>query len=466
MTIDIATLRPKLEAALGAQLQLGALLGQGGFAAVFRAHDPFLERDVAIKVLDPSLAVDAAREEQFLHEARTIAAAEHPHIVPLYAAESTGGLLYLVMRLLPGQSLKDRIAEGKLPAAEAARIALECARALAAAHAVGVVHRDIKPANILLDANGNATVTDFGIALVTSRPGGPGVARELLGATTGTPTYMSPEQSLGEPVDGRSDVYALGVVLYEMLTGICPFSGRNATEVIAQHISAPIPKVSEREPQTPVALARLVERMLAKDPAQRPAAVELVKALTEASTPDGLLTPSQVRRRRWKRRGLYFAIAAVSAGIVVFIGVRIALAVLSFWVSGGKGADPALIASGSRVPDSIVRLARQTGSVHANERIELVFIQANHTFADALLMTDSAIVRRRPNGTIRRTLEESNIDLQPIKRSGSAGGLLIVKRKGAAPDTLYQDLSGREGFLLMNEFVTLQRAEKARDSTP
>ena len=124
------------------------------------------------------------------------------------------------MRLLPGQSLEDRIAEGKLPAAEAARIALECARALAAAHAVGVVHRDIKPANILLDANGNATVTDFGIALVTSRP-----ARELVGSTTGTPHYMSPEQSLGEQVDGRSDVYALGVVLYEMLTGTLSLPG-------------------------------------------------------------------------------------------------------------------------------------------------------------------------------------------------------------------------------------------------
>src|SRR5437660_1638741 len=324
MSIDIATLRPKLEAALGAQLQLGALLGQGGFAAVFRAYDPFLDRDVAIKVLDPSLAVDAAREEQFLHEARTIAAAEHPHIVPLYSAESAGGLLYLVMRLLPGQSLKDRIAEGRLPAAEAARIGLECARALAAAHAVGVVHRDIKPGNILLDANGNATVTDFGIALVTSRP-----ARELLGSTTGTPLYMSPEQSLGEHADGRSDFYALG------------------------------------------------------------------------------------------------------------------------------GA----------VPDSIVRLARETRSVHANERVAFVFIQAHHTFADALLVTDSAIIRRTLHGTIRRSLEESDINLQPIKRGGSAGGLLIVKRNGAAPDTLYQDLSGREAFLLMNEFVALQRAQKARDST-
>jgi eukaryotic-like serine/threonine-protein kinase len=462
MSIDIATLRPKLEAALGAQLQLGALLGQGGFAAVFRAHDPFLERDVAIKVLDPSLAVDAAREEQFLHEARTIAAAEHPHIVPLYSAESTGGLLYLVMRLLPGQSLKDRIAEGKLPAAEAARIGLECARALAAAHAVGVVHRDIKPGNILLDANGNATVTDFGIALVTSCPGG---ARELLGSTTGTPLYMSPEQSLGEQVNGRSDVYALGVVLYEMLTGTCPFSGRNATEVIAKHISAPIPKVSEREPQTPLALVRLVDRMLSKDPAGRPTAAELVKELTAASTPDGLLTPSQVRRRRWKRRGIYLAIAAVSAVPVIVIGVRILLRVMAFWVTGGEGADPALLASGGAVPDSIVRLARETRSVRTNERVALVFIQAHHTFADALLVTDSAIIRRTPHGTIRRSLEESDINLQPIKRGGSAGGLLIVKRKGAAPDTLYQDLSGREAFLLMNEFVTLQRAQKARDST-
>jgi serine/threonine-protein kinase len=460
MSIDIATLRPKLEAALGEQLQPGALLGQGGFAAVFRAHDPFLERDVAIKVLDPSLTVDAALEEQFLHEARTIAAAEHPHIVPLYSADSSGGLLYLVMRLLPGQSLEDRIAEGKLPAAEAARIALECARALAAAHAVGVVHRDIKPANILLDANGNATVTDFGIALVTSRP-----AREMLGSTAGTPHYMSPEQSLGEQVDGRSDVYALGIVLYEMLTGTCPFSGRNATEVIAKHISAPIPKVSEREPETPVALARLVDRMLAKDPAGRPTAAELVKELTAAITPEGLLTPSQVRRRGWKRRGIYLGVAAVGAVPVIVIGARIAYQLMAFVGGAGGGADPALLESGGAVPDSIVRLARATGSVRANERVGLVFIQANHTFADALLMTDSAIIRRTPKGIVRRSFQESDINLQPLKRGSSAGGLLIVKRKGAAPDTLYQDLSTREAFRLASEFTTWRRAQKARDST-
>ena len=460
MSIDISTLRPKLEAALGDQLQLGDLLGQGGFAAVFRAHDPFLERDVAIKVLDPSLAVDAALEEQFLHEARTIAAAEHPHIVPLYSAESTGGLLYLVMRLLPGQSLEDRIAQGKLPAAEAARIALECAQALAAAHAVGVVHRDIKPANILLDANGNATVTDFGIALVTSRP-----ARDRPGSTTGTPHYMSPEQSLGEQVDGRSDVYALGVVLYEMLTGTCPFPGRSTTEIIAKHISAPIPKVSEREPETPVALVRLVDRMLAKDPAGRPTAAELVKELTAASAPDALLTPAQVRRKRWKRRGIYMAIAAAGAIPVIVIGARILFQVMSLLLSGGEGADPALIASGSSVPDSIVRLAREAGSVGANERVDLVFIPANRTFADAMLLTDSTIIRRSPKGTIRRSIEKSDVNLQPMKRGGSAGGLLIVKEKGVAPDTLYQDLTSREAFRLLNELGTLRRAQKARDST-
>jgi hypothetical protein len=250
-----------------------------------------------------------------------------------------------------------------------------------------------------------------------------------------------------------------------MLTGTPPFSGRNATEVTAKHISAPIPKVSEREPETPVALVRLVDRMLAKQPASRPTATELVNALTAASTPDALLTPTQVRRKRWKRRGLYVGIAVASAAPVIYVGALVALQLMSFFMSGGEGEDPALIASGGAVPDSIVRLAREAGSVRADERVVLVFVQAHRTFADALLMTDSAIIRRAPKGTIRRSIEESDINLQPIKRGGSAGGLLIVKRKGAVPDTLYQDLSGREAFRLMNEFATMRRAQKARDST-
>lgn len=460
MSIDITALRPRLEAALGERLRLGALLGTGGFAAVFRAYDPFLEREVAIKVLDPSLAVDAEREEQFLHEARTIAAAEHPHIVPLYTAESSGGLLFLVMRLIGGQSLEARIAEGKLQVAEASRVALECGRALAAAHAIGVVHRDIKPANILLDANGNATVTDFGISLVTSRP-----AREAPGVTAGTPHYMSPEQALREQVDGRSDVYALGVVLHEMLTGARPFAGRNATEVIAQHISAPIPRVSEREPETPEALDQVVMRMLTKDPAARPTADEVVKALTAASVGDAMLTPSQVRRRRWKRRGVYLTIAGVSAGAVAVVGVQLLIRLMNFVASGGEGAEPALAASAGAVPDSIVRLAREAGLVRADETVGLVFIKSGHTFPNALLMTDSAIIRSSPVRTIMRSRRESDINLQPMPRGGSAGGLLIVRRHGLAPDTFYRDLSSREGFQLANEFQALERARAVRDSS-
>ena len=145
--------------------------------------------------------------------------------------------------------------------------------------------------------------------------------------------------------------------------------------------------------------------------------------------------------------------------------MRILIGVMAFMMGGGEGADPALIASGAAVRDSIVRLARETGSIHANERVGLVFIPGNRTFADALLLTDSAIIRRAPNGTIRRSLQESDINLQPLKRGGSAGGLLIVKRNGAVPDTLYQDLSSREAFRLANEFGTWARAQKARNST-
>jgi hypothetical protein len=205
--------------------------------------------------------------------------------------------------------------------------------------------------------------------------------------------------------------------------------------------------------------------MLAKDPAGRPTAAELATALAAASAPDALLTPSQVRRRRWKRRGIYLGIAAVGAGLVLVVVVRIAIQLMAFFAGSGGGADPALVESGGAVPDSIVRLARETGTIGANERVGLVFIQANHTFADALLLTDSAIIRRAPRGTVRRTLRESNINLEPLPRGGSAGGLLIVRRKGATPDTLYQDLSSREAFRLANEFTTWQRAQKARAST-
>ena len=451
MPIDPGAIRPRLAAALGDALQLGELLGVGGFAAVFRAHDPFLERDVAIKVLDPSLGVSDDVEAQFLREARIIAGAEHPHIVPLYAAEAKDGLLYLVMRLLPGQALAARIAVGRLPPAEAGRLALEVARALAAAHARGVVHRDIKPGNILLDASGHAFVTDFGISSVTSRPD-----PEAVGTTVGTPYYMSPEQAMGEPVDGRADVYSLGVVLFEMLTGRVPFEGRNLKELIAKHISAPVPEVSASEPKTPTALVTLVARMMAKEPAQRPDAAELVKLLEAATTPDALLTPGQVRGRRWRRRGTLIAVALISAGLVIWLAIRVVVGILGLMTESGR--PPALVATGIEVPDSLAGMARRDGTLREGETLTFAFIPAGKTGTDAMLMTDSVMIVYA-NGIARR-LEVEDADLN-VHRKGTgdqATGVLTVRLEGGPPDTLLRGLSGTEFVRLLNALNTWNRA--------
>jgi serine/threonine-protein kinase len=453
MTMDVAAIRARLAAALEGSLELGELLGTGGFAAVFRARDPFLERDVAIKVLDPSLGVSADLGAQFLREARIIAGTEHPHIVPLYAAEARDGLLYLVMRLLPGQSLATRIARDKLPPAEAGRLALEVARALATAHAKGVVHRDIKPANILLDAAGHAFVTDFGISRVTSRPDG-----EALGTTAGTPHYMSPEQAMGEPVDGRADVYSLGIILFEILTGKVPFEGRNLKELVARHISAPVPSVADLVPKTPRPLVMLVQRMMAKEPAQRPDAAELVTALEAATTPDALQTPSQVRWKRWRRRGVLVGVAVVSAGLVIAWAIRAALGFVSLFVEGGP--DPVLLVSGPQVPDSLQQMARRDGVLRDGEVLTFAFIPAGATAAEAMLMTDSVLIRYA-GGTPRRIeLRDGDLNIDRKGKGETANGVMTVRPEGGRLDTLYQGLNATEVVRL---FVTMGAWSRARE---
>ena len=451
MPIDIDAIRPRLQAALGDALRLGDVLGVGGFAAVFRAHDPFLERDVAIKVLDPALAVSGELEEQFLREARIVAGVEHPHIVPLYDAVSRDGLLYLVMRLLPGQSLAGRIkAERKLSPADAARLAHEVARALAAAHERGVVHRDIKPDNILLDASGHATVTDFGISRVTSRPSG-----EQFGVTVGTPHYMSPEQAMGEDVDGRADVYSLGVVLFEMLTGRLPFAGRNVTELMAKVISAPPPKVSSLEPATPRALAELVDRLLAKERDQRPHASELVTLLAAARTPDALLTPKAASWRKRRRRLLLFGTAVVTA-VVVLAVVGKTLFMFGSFLLKDPGQDPTIITDLAQVPPSLIEDARREGSLLAGESIKYVFIPGGRTIADATFLTDSLLVRRSPKGARRVLLKGANINVNRTRRPGEdhLRGYLIVAHGKLHADTLYDDLGGLDMTRLLISLVT------------
>jgi serine/threonine-protein kinase len=263
--------------ALTGRYSLERELGRGGMGVVYLAREVRLERSVAIKLLPPELAAHPPLRERFLREARTAARLSHPYIVPIHSVDDAGGFVYYVMAYVDGETLAQRVhARGPLPAHDVTRILREVAWALAYAHAQGVVHRDIKPANILLErGTERAMVLDFGIARLASVTG-----ETEVGQVLGTPEYMSPEQACGEPLDGRSDLYSLGVVGYYALTGALPFTG-SAQEVLAQQVTkAPPPLAGARG--IPRVLATTIEKCLAKQPAQRFATGE---ALADALAP-------------------------------------------------------------------------------------------------------------------------------------------------------------------------------------
>ena len=262
--------------------RVAALLGAGGMGEVYRAWDPQLARDVAIKVLPPQFTSDPDRLARFAREARALASLNHPHIGAIYGVEEHGGVRGLVLELVEGPTLADRIASGPLGMDEALRMAGHIAEALEAAHDKGIVHRDLKPANIKITPAGVVKVLDFGLA----RPGGDssiamtgGLSSE--GLIVGTPGYMSPEQARGRPVDKRSDIWAFGCVVYEMLTGRSAFSGETVSDTIAN--------VLEREPD------------LSRVPARVPAAVHYVAAALPAK--ESRRPPARYRRRANRDRG-------------------------------------------------------------------------------------------------------------------------------------------------------------------
>jgi serine/threonine-protein kinase len=267
----VSDLQARLQAALADRYRLDRELGAGGMATVYLAHDLKHDRKVAIKVLRPEL-VHALGPERFLREIATTANLHHPHILPLYdsgrTAEPSGALLYYVMPLVEGESLRERLKrEKQLPLDDALRIAREVADALSYAHGHGVIHRDIKPENILLESS-HALVADFGIARAVSAAGADRLTDT--GLALGTPAYMSPEQAAGDrDVDGRSDLYALGCVLYEMLAGQPPFSGPTVQSIAHQHLTATPPPITQLRPAVPGVVAAALERALSKNPADR-----------------------------------------------------------------------------------------------------------------------------------------------------------------------------------------------------
>ena len=285
-------------------------LGRGGMGVVYLAREVRLDRQVAIKLLPPDLSGNPSLRERFMREARTAARLSHPYIVPIHAVEDIGGFVFIVMAYVDGGTLAERVmTRGPLPPADVTRIMREVAWALAYAHAQGVVHRDIKPANILLDGTGRAMVADFGIARLDAAAGDTGA-----GMVLGTPEFMSPEQASAEELDGRSDLYALGVVAYYALTGALPFTG-SAHAVLAQHLTQPATPSSSLARGAPRSLTDAIDRCLEKEPAARFATGEALADALEAARDKAVEVPVPVRVFLDRRRmAVTFAPIAMAVG--------------------------------------------------------------------------------------------------------------------------------------------------------
>lgn len=325
-----------VRAALEADYEVLEELGRGGMAIVYRAKDRAIDREVAIKVLPFSLTFDGDFVERFQHEAQTAGQLEHPNIVPIYRVGRAGQVIFFVMKFLRGQSLATAIRErGKLDPPEVRRIILDVAGALGYAAKGGVVHRDIKPDNILFDQEGRCVVTDFGIAKRS------GTIVTAQGTSMGTPRYMSPEHAQGHPLDGRSDIYSLGIVAYQCLVGSIPFDGEDPFAVLYKHINTPLPSptLASDEERT---LFAVIQRMLAKKPEDRfQDADELISALggqtsqpvlvgstltATMATRHRRLTPTEIittpvgtriwstMSRRWRYASIAAAVALLGGG--------------------------------------------------------------------------------------------------------------------------------------------------------
>ncbi len=281
----------ELRSALADTYEIEAPIGRGGMGHVFLARERRLDRRVAIKVLPPDLATNETRRRQFLSEARTVAALTHPNIVPIFAVDEIGDFVFFAMAFVAGETLSQRVAtRGPLDPHQAARLLCDIGAALGYAHAHGVVHRDVKPDNILLDAaTGRAVLSDFGIAHTSPAPapaararlGRPSAPRS--GRVVGTAAFVSPEQARGDAVDGRSDLYSLGVVAFYALSGRLPFHATTDDGFLALHIAEPAPPLATVAPFMPPRLAQIVDRCLAKDAWARFAdASALVRAVQDA----------------------------------------------------------------------------------------------------------------------------------------------------------------------------------------
>jgi eukaryotic-like serine/threonine-protein kinase len=321
-----------LPTVLAERYQLDRSLGNGGMGEVFEATDLTLHRNVAVKLLSPSLVQDEPARARFLREARALAQVNSPHVVAVYDAGEDAERPYLVMELVEGTTLEHELERaGRLEPPRAVAIAKDIASGLASAHEQGIVHRDVKPSNVFLTPSDAAKIGDFGIARLER----PDATLTLTGQTFGSPPYVAPEQATGGKVDARADLYSLGCVLFQMLVGRRPFSGDDAVSLVYQHVHTTPPRVDSLHPEVPVALGDLVAGLMAKDPDDRPDSAEEVRRALESVPTEAVVTATATvpvtatavlprRAQADRRRKPWWPLVAGIAGVVVLLALTAA----------------------------------------------------------------------------------------------------------------------------------------------
>jgi serine/threonine protein kinase len=461
--MDVEALQQRLQQALKQEFTVGPLLGQGGFAAVFRARDNVLNRDVAVKVLDVESAPEAVVAERFIREAQTVARLEHPHIVPIYKVGRQEEIFYLIMRFIDGPSLGQFLdSQKKLAIGDAARIARQVADALAYAHTHEIVHRDIKPDNILLDRSGHVLVTDFGIAKAAQaakeKKSGASITTE--GAVIGTPQYMSPEQASGDPLDGRSDIYSLGIVLYEMLTGSPPFDGDSAADVLARQLTEDPEPIRRLRADVPEEMAVVLDRMLDKKRNKRfQMASEVSRALVGA-LPTAARDRVHIPLRRRIKTVFYRSLVGLGvAGCLLSIAAAFGAGLVAYYVF----SKPPSVSARLPLPESLTRDLRARRALLPGDVGLFAYRPSGQEDTTLLLLTRRRTVVVTTHEVRSYARDSVRRDMDLVLYGGLAFRLVIYGRRSDVADTVFRNLSFRDMLQIRSQ---LNREPAAHPAPP